>query len=858
MRLLLFFLFSAILTSSLPGQKVWYVRAGAAGANNGSSWQDAYSSLAPALQVAQSGDEVWVAAGVYKPPAANTPLVIKAGVALYGGFAGTETTAGERNPGVNITILSGDLNGDDISGVFNQNRTDNAVHVLVVEEGANPGDMAVIDGFTISGGQTLSGSSAPDLDRRGGGVLAKAKVIVRRCIFVDNSGETGGALAAVIPQASGIIVEDCLFEKNNTSLLSSGIYFRDLSGGATVNRCIFRNNKTIRGVLYAIGSTNVRIDSCQFLNNDAGSNPCAGVYTWQTTFSVRHSLFKGNRANDFSAMYNDGRSGVYPFLIEHCIFEGNVAVDSVNSSNVATGGAIFNATTTGIIRNCLFKGNVGHLGGAVYLSGKVPGRKNIFEDCIFEDNRVIPGANTSAARGGALYSFKGDYELYRCVFRRNSATTSGGHIHQADSTLYRIVGCRFEGGSATFGAATANYAAGTIGVYDSCFFQGNTAATSGGALSTAFMAHTIVENCVIEANSARFGGGLFVQNPNSRLTLRKTLVSGNNAQLYGGGINVSAGVPLTVEDCEFTLNEADIGGAIRFADDTSDLAVLTMRNTLFQVNFAQTQGAAIDISNAEVSLYNCLFYGNINSSASGAGGAIINNASGVPSRVKAINCTVVENVAPIGAGIAQWQDTSGKAVLQLMNCILYGNTGSDYEIEGGNPTVVSLGGNLCGDQTLAAVLNQTNDQIGLDPLFVDPNFFNFRLKAGSPCIDRGVAGAEVPITDLDGNPRDLLPDKGCYEFQIVGVRHVARQPTPLRLLPNPARESVRFEIEDEKAGWLSIRLLDMRGVEVRSWSVVKPDGLWTHMLELGALPAGAYRLIVSSSDKRYEGCLYKQ
>lgn len=855
-RLLILFLLGWI--SAAIGQKTIHVRADATGANDGSSWQNAYTSLATALDAAQPGDQVWVAAGTYKPLAAAQSLLVKAGVALYGGFAGTETTLSARNPGANTTVLSGDLSGDDIPGVFSQNRADNALHVVEVTAVSDPNARAIVDGFTISGGQTQTGSNAPDLARRGGGLLARAKVTVRQCLFIDNNADTGGALAAVEAFASDIIVENCVFEKNNTSLLSSGIYFRDLTNGATVRRCIFRDNKTIRGVLYAINSLNVLVDSCQFLNNDAGLTPCAGVYMWQTTFTLRHCLLKGNRANDFTGMYNDGRGGIYPYLIEHCIFEDNVAIDPSNTANVATGGAIFNATTTGIIRNCLFKNNAGHLGGGIYLSDKVPGQKNIIENCTFEDNRVNPGANTSAARGGAIYSFKANYELHRCTFQSNTATTSGSHIHNADSTLSQVKNCRFEGGRATFGAGIANYGAGTVGVYDSCYFSGNQAATSGGAVSTAFTANTTLRHCLIESNSARFGGGLFVQNPNSRLTIRQSSIVSNNAQTNGGGVNISAGVPLTVENCEFLLNAADVGGAINFSDDTSNLAFLVVRNTVFQNNFANSQAAGINVNNAEVELYNSLFLANSNLSAAGAGGAICNNGAGSSSPIRIVNCTFVENVAPIGGGIAQWQDTTGSALCSLRNTILFGNIGNDYEVESGTPTVVSRGGNLCGDQSLSSVLNQTNDQQGLDPLFVDPIFFNYRLKPGSPCINKGVTGTDVPPTDLDGNPRVGPPDQGCYEFQTVGVRDMLWPPQLLRLMPNPAQELVRFEIENEWSGPVFVSLTNNLGAEVRALSLRKPAGLWVHTLDISDLPAGGYRVRLLQDETRYEGYLLKK
>ena len=44
---------------------VLYVKADAVGADNGTSWADAYSDLQEALAVAAPGNDIWVAAGTY-------------------------------------------------------------------------------------------------------------------------------------------------------------------------------------------------------------------------------------------------------------------------------------------------------------------------------------------------------------------------------------------------------------------------------------------------------------------------------------------------------------------------------------------------------------------------------------------------------------------------------------------------------------------------------------------------------------------------------------------------------------------------------------------------------------------------
>ena len=105
-------------------QAVTYVDASALGANDGSSWGDAFVDLQAGLSTAGAGDQLWVAAGSYTPAPPGGPssatFAIPSGVEVYGGFAGGETALSQRDPAANPTVLSGDLLGDDTyTPVFN-------------------------------------------------------------------------------------------------------------------------------------------------------------------------------------------------------------------------------------------------------------------------------------------------------------------------------------------------------------------------------------------------------------------------------------------------------------------------------------------------------------------------------------------------------------------------------------------------------------------------------------------------------------------------------------------------------------------------------------------------------------------
>ena len=106
--------------------RVYYVKTD--GTGNGDSWQEAAGDLDEMMEKASSGDEIWIAKGVYKPTRLikaskknSRAFVLKDGVSLYGGFAGNESSIAQREKGwqaysfTNETVLSGD---DDVEDVW--------------------------------------------------------------------------------------------------------------------------------------------------------------------------------------------------------------------------------------------------------------------------------------------------------------------------------------------------------------------------------------------------------------------------------------------------------------------------------------------------------------------------------------------------------------------------------------------------------------------------------------------------------------------------------------------------------------------------------------------------------------------
>ncbi|MBO9370391.1 MAG: hypothetical protein J7575_04795 [Chloroflexi bacterium] len=150
--------------------RVLYAAPDGATSGNCDSWANA-CTLQYALSIAQSGDEIWVKKGVHYPgPAGDrtATFALKNGVALYGGFAGTESSRDARNWQANPTVLSGDIDRNDITDANGVVMTtthivgNNAYHVVTA---GNVDSTAILDGFVITAGKA-DGSCSRFIDLR--------------------------------------------------------------------------------------------------------------------------------------------------------------------------------------------------------------------------------------------------------------------------------------------------------------------------------------------------------------------------------------------------------------------------------------------------------------------------------------------------------------------------------------------------------------------------------------------------------------------------------------------------------------------------------------------------------------------
>lgn len=180
---------------------------------DGRSWFTAFLTIQAAINTALSSggqfDEIWVAAGDYRPTVSfnttpapdNTPVYsieIRGGIQVYGGFAGNEQLRSQRDVGSNIVTIRPILPGDGRSGVT----------VRVYESG-------LLDGVRIRN----VGDNQPD-ERKFNGMGVFGNAVVRD---VSIDGSVQGDNTAIVLAAGNARLERVSISGVSSSASHAGL-----------------------------------------------------------------------------------------------------------------------------------------------------------------------------------------------------------------------------------------------------------------------------------------------------------------------------------------------------------------------------------------------------------------------------------------------------------------------------------------------------------------------------------------------------------------------------------------------------------------------------------------------------------
>ncbi len=291
---------------------VLYVDEDAAGeTHDGLSWTTAYTNVQDALDRTQAHSmydyEIWVAEGVYYPDAgaghtadseSESFTISHNNVQLYGGFAGWENARDQRDWETHVTILSGDIDGNDanldgnhIAETWQVITGNNADHVLWLDGVTHENITAetIIDGFTITAGQ----ADGDYPNERGGG------------LYCDGAGSGHGADNGV---CSPTLIH-VTFSGNRSDNRGGGMYNDGRDGGESSPALI-----------------NVAFSGNRAVDEDGGGMYNDGRHDGRSSPTLTNVIFKDNRGDEGGGIYNTGRDGgVSSPVLTNVTISGNEA-----------------------------------------------------------------------------------------------------------------------------------------------------------------------------------------------------------------------------------------------------------------------------------------------------------------------------------------------------------------------------------------------------------------------------------------------------------------------------------------------------------------------------------------------------
>ena len=289
------------------------------------------------------GDEVWVVAGTYVVSAVyNVP---EGGLAIYGGFAGTETTLAERAKGTNPWDFTNEtiIDGNNAVAIF----------------GSSGGNRkAIYDGLTLTKAVNSGNNGGAILTRCNDGANA-----IRNCKFISNTAGQGGAVF----MWGGSEISDSYFYGNSGTTHGGGIFINNSAGGsANVSNCLFDSNTTVGqgGAIRSQSPSISTIDNCIFKNNSADNNGSAAyiaLTATANTTTISNCLMYNNTTK--GALYLIGGT------LYNCTVISSVAGAYIASATIPT--KIYNSVfwgpttgaggittpannTTAVVQNCAY------------------------------------------------------------------------------------------------------------------------------------------------------------------------------------------------------------------------------------------------------------------------------------------------------------------------------------------------------------------------------------------------------------------------------------------------------------------------------------------------------------------------
>ena len=733
-------------------QTVVYVDYAAMGDDTGYNWADAYTNLSTALENVCENQEVWVAQGTYVPTtcprhgAGDTcdgnpeerHFFMKSNVTLYGGFSGTETLVTERDIENNTTIISGDMEEDDVWNDTTKtwdNLDDNVRYIFYLFQD----DLTnmVIDGFSIQGSRDFGVFIAQDNN-----VLT-----LRNNYFTANRGAVRTRWNVDHTSVNTTLdIDSCVFEKN--SGIDRGlkaVYVRE--GTLSITDTQFIDNYGDFGSILETNNTDTTITGSTFTGNTAEAN---NIYIEGGTIDVSGSTFSNNVADDNDPENNYSSGGVFgirdaDLTITDCTFDSNAA----DNGSVATIDASGKKLT---ITGSTFTANAAVSDGAIQSWNPLD---VVIDSTSFSNHEGGRNTILGVASGSTIDIRNGS------TFTNNTASEGG--LMSFSGSIVTIDDTSFTSNSGKRGIAIEVREGSSLTITNSDFIN-NTGVDSGPL--NVYDSDLVVENSTFSGNTCTldpipntwnpeepdyYSDGAAIQfniddegEYTGTVSLANCTFSQNIAKQSPAVSIRGATDDVIVTDCQFTENDgagtADNSDAVLNVRDLADGKKVVVTDCLFENNIApgfDARGSNAEIANTDfignhagsgaaltaayIKIDGCRFIGNVADLISeegemvGFGGALMINGmeggSGDPAVIK--NSVFESNTAGI----------TGGAIFAILYPVLIENCTFTNNSAGMMNSGLSFTGDMVGSPMPFPLASIINNSIVTDIIYQVTNEF---------------------------------------------------------------------------------------------------------------------------------------
>lgn len=299
----------------------------------------------------------------------------------------------------------------------------------------------------------------------------------------------------------------------------------------------------------------------------------------------------------------------------------------------------------------------------------------------------------------------------------------------------------------------------------------------------------VLDGIIVQDCYADHGGGINLAG--GMPILRNVIAQNNEANSGCGGIWAGGTIP-TFYNVSVNNNVANHTGGICIEHLNVDIEVSNLK---IKSNTSLNNGGGLSVFRGHVTLKNSEIIDNF--SFDNGGGIRVNENSSL----NLINVNVINNSAEDnGYGIF----LAHNAILRMFNSILWNNTDNEIFIDQFSPysyfyayysNILNVENSILDNDNGYIFIDES--VISIDPIFNNPEDFDFTLQSNSPCIDNGTAFFEGFVDLSPSEYHGLAPDIGAFEY--FGELEGCTDPNAINFNPNAVIDngSCNYECENE-------------------------------------------------------------